>query len=223
MLSMKTKQEIILRYFREGHSQRKISETLSVGRRTVKKYIVEYEAAQKGLSEAGTTEKTLLMAQVLEKPRYNTGVRARQKLTTRMISRIDECLAKNCEKRQSGKHKQVMKKVDIWELPKKEGQAIGYTTVCNYVRSQEHRQETYIRQHYEPGQVCEFDWGEVKLELNGPWHFFKKEQLHPHTGIPGTGLLSNPKRLSGSRHFVKRRSTGVSKNCPPAPRPVLGT
>ena len=49
MISMKTKQEIILRYFREGHSQRRISETLSVGRRTVKKYIAEYETAQKGL------------------------------------------------------------------------------------------------------------------------------------------------------------------------------
>lgn len=167
MIEMKTKQEIILRYYREGHSQRKISETLSVGRRTVKKYITEYESAQKGLPGAEVTEKRLLMAQVLEEPRYNTGGRARQKLTARMISRIEECLEQNREKRQGGKHKQVMKKVDIWELLKKEGQEIGYTTVCNYVRDQEHRQETYIRQHYEPGRVCEFDWGEVKLELSG--------------------------------------------------------
>jgi transposase len=84
-----------------------------------------------------------------------------------MILQIDQCLEQNRQKRQGGKHKQVMKKVDIWEWLNKEGHEIGYTTVCNYVRGQEHRQETYIRQHYEPGQVCEFDWGEVKLEING--------------------------------------------------------
>ncbi len=45
---------------------------------------------------------------------------------------------------------------------------VGYTTVCNYVRSVEYRaQEAYIRQHYEPGVSCEFDWAEVRLEIGG--------------------------------------------------------
>ncbi|GAH21622.1 unnamed protein product, partial [marine sediment metagenome] len=28
------------------------------------------------------------------------------------------------------------------------------------------RNEAFIRQIYNPGDVCEFDWGEVKLEIN---------------------------------------------------------
>jgi transposase len=61
MIKMKTKQEIILRYYRQGHSQRKISRALMVGRRTVKKYIDQYEAAQRGLGGAGPEEKGILL------------------------------------------------------------------------------------------------------------------------------------------------------------------
>ena len=167
MIGMKTKQEIILRFFREGKSQRQISKALGVGRRTVRKYIESYEAAQSSLASAGPKEKALLMEELLARPRYNTSVRAKQKLTEQMITRIEECLEQNREKRQGGKHKQVMKKVDIWEVLQREGHQIGYTTVCNYIRRGEQGKETYIRQHYEPGRVCEFDWGEVKLEING--------------------------------------------------------
>lgn len=40
---MYTKQEIIIRSYREGKSQRCISRELVVSRKTVKKYISEYE------------------------------------------------------------------------------------------------------------------------------------------------------------------------------------
>jgi len=43
MLKMNTKQEIILRYYRDGHSQRRISREIGICRKTVKKYLVEYE------------------------------------------------------------------------------------------------------------------------------------------------------------------------------------
>ena len=41
MISMYTKQEIIIRSYREGKSQRCISRKLSISRKTVKKYIME--------------------------------------------------------------------------------------------------------------------------------------------------------------------------------------
>ena len=44
---MYTKQEIILRKIREGKSQRQISGELGISRRTVKKYLEEYEEYQK--------------------------------------------------------------------------------------------------------------------------------------------------------------------------------
>ncbi len=43
MISMYTKQEIILRSYREGKSQRCISEELSINRKTVSKFIHDYE------------------------------------------------------------------------------------------------------------------------------------------------------------------------------------
>jgi len=40
---MYTKQEIIIKNYREGHSQRRISSELQISRKTVRKYILEYE------------------------------------------------------------------------------------------------------------------------------------------------------------------------------------
>jgi len=43
MISMYTKQEIIIRCYRQGQSQRQIAKELHVSRRTVKKYIAAVE------------------------------------------------------------------------------------------------------------------------------------------------------------------------------------
>lgn len=64
--------------------------------------------------------------------------------------------------------KQQMKIIDMHEALLEEDFDIGYTTVRNYVREKEQsRKEAFIRAIYEPGVVCEFDWGEVKLEIGG--------------------------------------------------------
>lgn len=71
-------------------------------------------------------------------------------------------------KRAEGKAKQQKKKIDIYEASKKEGFDIGYTTTCNTIRKiNKEAKEAYIRQEYAFGEVCEFDWGEVKLVING--------------------------------------------------------
>jgi DNA-binding NarL/FixJ family response regulator len=44
---MYTKQEIIIRYLREGKSQRQISRELQINRKTVKKYVDSYNSKQK--------------------------------------------------------------------------------------------------------------------------------------------------------------------------------
>ena len=54
----------------------------------------------------------------------------------------------------------------VYEYLKAEGFVIGYTTVCNYIRSQEHK-ESFIKQIYAPGHTCEFDWCDVKLYFDG--------------------------------------------------------
>jgi transposase len=49
---MYTKQEIIIRSHREGKSHRKISRELQISRKTVKKYIEDYERLLSGISPA---------------------------------------------------------------------------------------------------------------------------------------------------------------------------
>jgi len=168
MLSMSIKQEVILRYYRDKESQRKISRSLSISRKTVKKYITEYEESKaKNKKQSTSNLPEELDNSILEAPRYDSSTRVRRKLTAELSDLIDSFLEKNKEKCKTGKKKQVLRKIDIWEELKRQGYDIGYTTVCNYIRAKAHQEEAYIRQNYEAGKVCEFDWGEVKLEING--------------------------------------------------------
>jgi len=90
------------------------------------------------------------------------------KLTEEIIARIQFYLQENEQKKKEGKTKQQKKKIDIFEALLEEGYSIVYTTICNAIRKiQKESLEAYIRQEYAPGEVCEFDWGEVKLTIAG--------------------------------------------------------
>ena len=156
---MYTKQEIIIRYLREGKSQRQISRELQISRRTVKRYIDSYSSNAKGADEKGH-----LHQYISEQPKYCCPNRPKRVLTEEVANLIDQMLEENTRKRASGLHKQVLKKCDILEVLHQKGHKIGYTTVCNYISKKACRSpEAFIRQRYQPGEVCEFDWGEVKL------------------------------------------------------------
>ncbi len=61
-----------------------------------------------------------------------------------------------------------MKKIDIFEALKEEGFNISYTTVCQTIAKMlSQSKEAFIRENYAPGDICEFDWGEVKLCISG--------------------------------------------------------
>ncbi len=164
---MVTKQEVILKHYREGLSQRQIALDLGVSRKTVRKYLKEYEDAREGLSSGESGEVSTLIEKIVESPKYHSGNRSKRRLSGLMIEQIQGYLRANKEKRQKGLRKQQMKKIDIWEALVKQGHQISYSTVCAYIRSIEWSKEAYIKQGYDPGQVCEFDWGEVKLVIDG--------------------------------------------------------
>lgn len=163
---MVEKNIILIAYYREGKSKSEISRILKVSRKTIRKYIKEHER------EYGCpVTKSDLEQGVNTKPKYRVNNRNRRKLTEGMSAIIQTCIKKNEEKGTSGRHKQMMKKIDIHEYLQSKGHQIGYTTVCNYIRLIEVKsKEAYIKQLYKPGQVCEFDWGEVKLMINGLIH-----------------------------------------------------
>jgi len=169
MITLIEKQKIIIAYHNKKKSQRTIARDLGLNRRTVARYIKDYNRKKARLLAArDNSQQEELTTDIVDPPRYDTSSRKKVKLTEEILTRIHFYLQQNEQKKKEGKCKQQRKKIDIFEALREEGFAIGYTTICNAIRriSQESR-EAYIRQEYAPGEVCEFDWGEVKLTIAG--------------------------------------------------------
>lgn len=168
---MDTKQEILRRYFRESDSERKIARDLQINRKTVKKYLEDYLEAKKKSEEEGTQES--LQDYSTSPPDYDASGRTKRKLTDEISALIRQQLEENEVKRRNGLRKQIKLKIDIHEYLLSQGHKIGYTTVCNHIRSLGiSEREAYIRQVYLPGEECEFDWAETKLKIRGIQHRF---------------------------------------------------
>jgi transposase len=164
MITLLDKQKIILKHYHDGKSQRAIQRETGISRKTIRKYIKEYEAKRATLLKGGNVSEEELIQNIVEKPAYDSSNRKKTKLTEELIERIKYYLQENEGKRAIGRAKQQKKKIDIYEALIDEGFAISYPTICNTIRAIEKRhREAFIKQYYSLGEVCEFDWGEVKL------------------------------------------------------------
>ena len=167
MIILKQKQKIILSHI-DGKSNRSIAAALHISKDTVNKYVNEYEhqKAQLLTMNPKTDTKELIQA-IVEKPKYNSKNREPVKVTPDITEAIEECLKTNENRRANGLSKQQMRKIDIHEyLVDKKNYDISYSTVKRLVKSIEDRhREAFIRQEYEYGEICEFDWGTVKLDI----------------------------------------------------------
>ena len=164
MIGLVDKQKIIISHYREGKTQRQIHRETAISRKTIRKYIQEYDRKKNILVNKGNSRSSEIIADIVEKPKYDTSKRNKVKLTDKIILRIKFYLAENEDKRASGRSKQQKKKIDILEALWDEEFDIGYTTVCNAITNiQRKKKEAYIRQEYSPGESTEFDWGELKL------------------------------------------------------------
>ncbi len=164
---MKDKQEIIIRYITNGESIRKISREMQINRQTVRRYINQYSKIQQELLSADKASVGEYIEDLVKAPKYDSSTRIRRKATDELVTKIKEYLDSNQEKRSLGQRKQQMKKIDIYESLKESGFDIGYTSVCNLINIIENRgQEAFIKQTYNLGDICEFDWGEVKIFIN---------------------------------------------------------
>jgi len=168
VINLNKKQDVILKYIREGKSQRQISKETGICRETIRKYIRNYEAklisVTENLDEVGKAD---IIDDITSKPRYSSSSRSKRALTEDVIERITQFLKENEQKRLTGLSKQQKKKIDMYETLLDEGFNVSYTSVVNAVNSIERKKrEAYIRQEYIPGDVAEFDFGVVKLRMN---------------------------------------------------------
>lgn len=169
MIKLKSKQNILIKYFREGLSQRAIAREVGMDRKTVKRYIEEYESKLQEIENSnGEIDKGELIQNLVDSPKYDTSNRVKRKLTDEIEEKIKNFLEENRIKRQGGLHKQTKKIIDIHEALEAEGYNISYSTVRNAVHGLARKEkEAFIRGTYQPGCICEFDWGEVKVTISG--------------------------------------------------------
>lgn len=181
MIQLIQKQNILIMHYREGKSQREIARITGIDRKTVAKYIKQYEQQRKELEKSGNlADPNLLIQAIVETPKYTVGQRPKRKLTEDVERRIQEMIDENEEKRRKGQHKQVKKAVDIYETLAAENVDISYSTVKRYVRVLMNKsKEAFIKEGYVPGDVCEFDWGEVKLTVGGKLQVFQMAVFTP--------------------------------------------
>ena len=166
MIDLVLKQRIILAHI-DGMSNRAIANSLHISKDTVNKYVNEYDEKRAQLllinPEMDTSE---IIQAFIEKPAYDSSNRVPSKATPALLEAIEKCLRLNRDKRLMGMQKQAMKKIDIHAYLKKQGFDVSYSTVKRVTQYLETKhQEAFIRQEYSPGDVCEFDWGTVKLNI----------------------------------------------------------
>src|SRR5674476_644073 len=170
MLEVETNHQIILLFFKEGLSIRSISKKLKINRRTVSIRIREYEQFKAAPISDQDNPGSLLNEYLKKGTVYKTDNRVKRKLNSDIISIIDNCIAENEIKRLDGRIKQQLKRIDIHEKILTAGHSISYSVICDYIRTKVSQfQEGFIRQGYTEGSCCEFDWAEVKLNVDAKY------------------------------------------------------
>lgn len=165
MITLKDKQYIILEYIKNNKSQMQIHKETGVARDTIRKYINEYEdRLRQAGNDLSDTEKVDLIDEIVKQPKYKSSPRTKRVLTEEVVDKIKYYLKENEKKRLTGMSKQQMKKIDICEALNEEGFHISYSSVSYAINNIEHKKrEAFIKQDYSPGDIVEFDFGNVKL------------------------------------------------------------
>ena len=184
MISLVIKQRIILAHI-DGMSNRAIANVLHLSKDTVNKYVNEYNEKREELLRLHPDMDTSEIIQAfIEKPTYDSSNRIPSKATPELLDAVEKCLQLNRDKRLMGMQKQTMKKIDIHAYLKEQGFDVSYSTVKRVTQYLETKhQEAYIRQEYMPGEVCEFDWGTVKLDIGNTG--YQKYQMAVFTSAYG--------------------------------------
>ncbi|WP_437177981.1 IS21 family transposase [Heyndrickxia coagulans] len=169
MITLMKKQQVLLMYLREEKSKREIARITGIDRKTISKYIKEYESKKKELEKStDEIQKGEIIQDLVEAPRYKVGNRKKRIVTPEVEEKIKAFLEENKEKRKTGLRKQQKKIMDIFEALEAEGVDISYSTVLRTVRQLEKKvKEAFVKGMYSPGDICEFDLGEVKIKING--------------------------------------------------------
>ncbi|XMB67080.1 IS21 family transposase [Mycoplasmatota bacterium zrk1] len=152
---------------RKGNSNREVARLLGINRKTVARYWNEYSMIENELD--GTEDVKKVQNKMLSNPKYDSSGRKPRKYTEAIDKLLDEILDNEevkCE--ELGWDKQKLTTVQILEMIKTNGHDIGLTTIQNRINEKRRKiRECFIKQSYEYGDRLEYDFGEVRLEIDG--------------------------------------------------------
>ena len=89
MIRLIDKQKIIISHYREGKTQRQIKRETGVNRKTIRKYIREYEEKKNILITNKGSDNAELIEDIVEKPKYDTSSRYKVRLPPLSRQNID--------------------------------------------------------------------------------------------------------------------------------------
>ncbi len=158
----------IIKLKMKGFSNREVSKMLSINRKTIARYWNKYVEQQKLLENENINHKEV-QEQICSSPTYDSSNRKCRKFTKEMDHFLDQILEDEIEKcKVLGQNKQSLTYYQIYELMLDKGFEIGLTTVSNKIKEKKKRsRECFIKQQYDFGDRLEYDFGEVKLVIDG--------------------------------------------------------
>ena len=160
----------ILKLKEKGFSNRSIATTLGINRKTVNKYWNLYKNNFEKLELTNDSKEILkIQEDIVSKPKYNSDSRIRRKITPEFLNALENILKDEQNKTKIlGTNKQALTKQQIYEMLKKQGFNVSYSSVVVEIkRIKQSGNECFIKQDYEYGDRLEYDFGEVKLVING--------------------------------------------------------
>ena len=165
------KREIIMLHLK-GESFRSIERQTGINRKTISRICKSYDLNQEMLDRGNLSieEKDVIIRSIVEAKPYNTENRKPRKMTDEIKDMLEEIAKSETEKSKilGSRHKQKLDGKRVHELLIEAGHDISYRTMMTYWKSIiEKAQEVFIRQEYPYGGRLEFDFGEVKLYING--------------------------------------------------------
>ncbi|NLL66824.1 MAG: IS21 family transposase [Clostridiaceae bacterium] len=158
----------IIKLKQKGKSNRTIAKELGINRKTVSKYWNQYLEETNKLTNANYDVKEV-QETIVSAPSYDTSNRKYRKYTKEMDDALNNILENEAQKaRLLGINKQQLSNAQIHHILTEMGFKIGITTITNQIRLKRNRQkECFVKQQYDYGDRLEYDFGEVKLIING--------------------------------------------------------
>ena len=161
---------LIIKLKEQGYSNRKVEKMLKINRKTVAKYWNEYK---ENLQKLNNTKDELEIKNIQEKivssPKYDSTSRVKRKITEEFLNALQKILDEEAQKEKIlGTNKQALTRLQIHELLQKQGFNVSYSSVANEIsKIKNSGKECFIKQEYNFGDRLEYDFGEVKLIIDG--------------------------------------------------------